>query len=230
LCEALVKKEESVDGKAELKLNQATVFEIIGGIFLVNQASDTMRVLESLIQTYGYVVIFLGTLVEGETILVSGGFAAHQGYLQLRWVILVAFLGGFSGDFLFFYLGRWHGHLILTRHPIWYARVLKVFSMLERYHTILILAMRFLYGLRTITPFALGMSQISTRRFLFLNTIGALIWAIAGGTAGYLGGQVLERMLGDLTHYEHEILGTIMLLGLLVGGVYWYRRKFHDHG
>jgi membrane protein DedA with SNARE-associated domain len=186
--------------------------------------------LESLIQTYGYIVIFLGTLVEGETILVSGGFAAHQGYLLLRWVILVAFLGGLSGDLLFFYLGRCHGHLILTRHPVWYARVLKVFGMLERYHTILILVMRFLYGLRMITPFALGMSQLSTSRFIFLNTISALIWAIVGGTAGYLGGQVLEIAMGDLTHYEHEILGTIILLGLLLGGIYWYRRQTHKNG
>lgn len=189
-----------------------------------------MRGLESLIQTYGYIVIFLGTLVEGETILVSGGFASHQGYLQLRWVILVAFLGGLSGDFLFFYLGRWHGHLILTRHPIWYARVQKVFKLLERYHTILILLMRFLYGLRMITPFALGMSRISTSRFLVLNTLGALIWAIVGGTAGYLFGKVLESMMGDLRHYEQAILAAIILLGLLAGSVYWYRRKSHAHG
>lgn len=200
------------------------------GLFLLNWASDATRGLESLIQTYGYIVIFFGTLVEGETILVSGGFASHQGYLQLPWVILIAFLGGCSGDFLFFYLGRWHGHLILTRHPIWYARVLKVFGMLERYHTILILSMRFLYGLRMITPFALGMSRISTGRFLVLNAIGALIWAVVGGTAGYLFGEVLDHMTGDLRHYEQAILAAIILLGLLVGSVYWYRRKSHVHG
>ena len=37
--------------------------------------------LAALIQTYGYVVIFLGVLIEGETTLILGGFMAHQGYL-----------------------------------------------------------------------------------------------------------------------------------------------------
>jgi membrane protein DedA with SNARE-associated domain len=35
--------------------------------------------LESLINTYGYLAILVGTLLEGETILVLGGFAAHRG-------------------------------------------------------------------------------------------------------------------------------------------------------
>ena len=39
--------------------------------------------LESLIDTYGYLTILIGTFLEGETILVLGGFAAHRGYLHL---------------------------------------------------------------------------------------------------------------------------------------------------
>jgi len=39
--------------------------------------------LQSIIENYGYAVILLGTFLEGETILVLGGVAAHQGYLAL---------------------------------------------------------------------------------------------------------------------------------------------------
>ena len=46
-----------------------------------------------LIQSYGYWAILAGTFLEGETILVLAGFAAHLGYLQLPWVILAAFAG-----------------------------------------------------------------------------------------------------------------------------------------
>ncbi len=66
-----------------------------------------MMTLESFIQTYGYLALLVGTFLEGETILVLAGFAAHLGYLNLPWVILVAFVGTLSGDQLFFYLGRW---------------------------------------------------------------------------------------------------------------------------
>jgi membrane protein DedA with SNARE-associated domain len=58
--------------------------------------------LQSIIENYGYAAILIGTFLEGETILVLAGLAAHQGYLALTWVILAAFLGSLSGDQLFF--------------------------------------------------------------------------------------------------------------------------------
>ena len=58
--------------------------------------------MESLIENYGYLAILIGTLLEGGTILVLGGFTAHQGYLALPWVILAAFAGSLCGDQLFF--------------------------------------------------------------------------------------------------------------------------------
>ena len=61
--------------------------------------------IEYLIQTYGYVAILVGTFLEGETVLVLGGLAAHQGYLQLPGVMLAAFAGTLIGDQLFFFLG-----------------------------------------------------------------------------------------------------------------------------
>ena len=61
--------------------------------------------LESIIDTYGYVAVTIGTFFEGETILVIAGFAAHQGYMKLPGVIIAAFIGTVFGDQLFFYLG-----------------------------------------------------------------------------------------------------------------------------
>ncbi len=67
--------------------------------------------LQSIIEHYGYAAILIGTFLEGETILVLAGLAAHQGYLVLSWVISAAFLGSLCGDQLFFIWGastvRW---------------------------------------------------------------------------------------------------------------------------
>ena len=58
--------------------------------------------LQSIIENYGYAAILIGTFLEGETILMLAGLAAHQGYLVLTGVIFAAFLGSLSGDQLFF--------------------------------------------------------------------------------------------------------------------------------
>jgi membrane protein DedA with SNARE-associated domain len=181
--------------------------------------------LESLVDAYGYLAVLVGTFLEGETILALGGFAAARGYLGLPWVILAAFIGSLCGDQLFFFLGRWHGKAILSKRPTWKNRVNKAQKMLERFRTPLILAFRFLYGLRTVAPFVIGMSSVPTAKFIFLNAVGALVWAITVGTGGYLFGSALEILIGNIKHYEIQILGAIAAIGVLIWGIYFYRRR-----
>jgi len=181
--------------------------------------------LESLVDAYGYLAVLVGTFIEGETILVLGGFAAARGYLGLPWVILAAFIGSLCGDQLFFFLGRWHGKAILSKRPTWKSRVNKAQKLLERFRIPLILAFRFLYGLRTVAPFVIGMSSVPTVEFIFLNAVGALVWAITVGTGGYLFGSALEILIGNIKHYEIQILGAIAAIGVLIWGIYFYRRR-----
>jgi len=181
--------------------------------------------LESLIDTYGYLAVLVGTFLEGETVLVLGGFAAHRGYLALPWVIMAAFLGTLCGDQLFFFLGRRHSQTVLARRPSWKARAERAQRLLERFRTPLILVFRFMYGLRTVIPFAIGMSTVQTREFIFLNIIGALVWALVVGTGGYLFGHALESILGNIKHYEREVLGAIAVIGALIWLIYFYRRR-----
>jgi membrane protein DedA with SNARE-associated domain len=181
--------------------------------------------LESLLSTYGYPIILIGTFLEGETIMVLGGVSAHLGYLSLDRVILCGFCGTLFGDQLFFFLGRRHGKTMLARHPSWQVPAKRVFLKLERHQNLLILGFRFLYGIRSVTPFAIGMSDASYLRFIALNLIGAAIWASCIGFAGYTFGQAVETVLGDIKQYEVEFMGGIIAFAGLVWFVHFYRRR-----
>lgn len=174
--------------------------------------------LEYLIDSYGYLAILIGTFLEGETILVLGGIAAKLGYLDLRWVIVCAFSGSLLGDQLFFFLGRYRGQTFLEKRPTWQQRADKVHSIMERHRIPIILGFRFLYGVRTVTPFVIGMSRIPIIEFVILNITGAGIWAVAVGVLGYAFGHGLELILGDIKHYEKEILAAVLFTGVLVWG------------
>jgi membrane protein DedA with SNARE-associated domain len=179
--------------------------------------------LETLISTYGYAAIGIGTFFEGETILLLGGFAAHRGYLELPWVIWSAFLGSLLGDQLYFYIGRTKGKAMLENRPALKAKSEKVFVLLNRHQTWLILGFRFLYGLRTLTPFLLGASRISPSRFFLLNSLGALAWAVSVGTVGYLFGQALEAVFGDIKKYELIVFSLLAAGGALFWSVQYKR-------
>jgi membrane protein DedA with SNARE-associated domain len=178
-----------------------------------------------IIGSYGYFALLAGTFLEGETILILGGFAAHLGYLYLPWVILVAFIGTLSGDQLFFYLGRRHSRFVLDKHPAWQSRLDRVQRLFERYQTLLILGFRFLYGLRTVTPFVLGRSGVSPGYFFLLNTLSALVWSVAVGIGGYLFGNFLKLIMGDIRRYEFESFCAIASIGGLIWGIYFYRSR-----
>jgi membrane protein DedA with SNARE-associated domain len=179
-----------------------------------------------LVRTYGYLGLFLGTFFEGETVLILGGLTAHLGYLKLPWVMFFAFLGAFSGDQLFFLVGRYKGITLLCRYPKLQTRVDKVHKAIERYHNLIVLGFRFVYGIRILTPFVLGLDkQFKAGRFLILNGLGALFWSVVISLGGYLFGAALQVLLEDLRRYELEIIVGVTLVGSILWVVHRLRGK-----
>ncbi len=147
---------------------------------------------EYLVSNFGYVALIAGTFLEGETILIAAGFAAHVGYLKLQWVILAAFVGSLAGDQFYFFVGRVKGKTFLHRRPAWETKVRRVLQLFDQHRTLVVLGFRFMYGLRTVTPFAFGLSGISASRFFILNLIGALAWSVVVALVGYLFGAAAQ--------------------------------------
>lgn len=179
----------------------------------------------NLITLFGYPAILVGAFVEGEVTLVLGGFAAHRGYLDLPVVILCAFLGGFSSDQLFFYLGRHRSRAFLKRHPDWQGRISTIERHIDRFRTVFVLGFRFIYGLRTVSPFVLGMGDIRPSIFIILDGLSALVWAILVVSLGYVFGNVTELILEDIERYEMELFGVILIVGLTLWLARAYRRR-----
>lgn len=181
--------------------------------------------LEILIQKYGYLAIFIGAFLEGETILIIGGFAANRGYLMLPNVIFTAFLGTLFADQLFFFIGRFKGREFLDRRPKWQRKAEKAQRLLEKYQTMVIIGFRFIYGIRTVTPFVLGMSTVKTWRFAYLNILSALAWATGIGTAGYFFGMTVSAILENIRQYERIIILGIAVIGLIIWGCHFLLNK-----
>src|SRR5258705_13345907 len=64
-----------------------------------------------------YVIAFVWTFLEGETVVLFAGFAAAQGLVDPLLLLTVAWLGSFSGDQCSFWLGRGFGVRLLDRFP-----------------------------------------------------------------------------------------------------------------
>ena len=65
--------------------------------------------ISNLMRDHVYTAIVIGSLLEGETTVVLGGYASHQGYAPWWAVTLLSFIVNFFWDQGYYALGRWRG-------------------------------------------------------------------------------------------------------------------------
>lgn len=182
--------------------------------------------LNALIAAYGYWVIFIGCLLEGETVLILGGMAAHQGALKWAQVVGWATLGGILGDQLLFWTGRYCGARLLPRLKRHQAAIERVQGLIQRYPSTSVFAVRFLYGMRLVGPMVIGASGLAPWRFALLNVLGAAVWASLFVGAGYWAGEALQQLFGDLKPYRLPIVIAVVALVAVAALIrHWRARR-----
>jgi len=181
------------------------------------EASD----LAELLHQYGYLLVFLGTLVEGESLLILAGYFAHSGYLDLGTVIATAFVGAVCGDQFFFHLGRNHATRLFERFPRLHDKVLIALHRAERHQNLVVLSMRFLWGLRIALPLAMGMTRMNGQKLFWLNLASAAVWAALFGSLGYGTSKLVTQLVDDLHRYEWWIAGGLGLGAAVILGIRW---------
>jgi membrane protein DedA with SNARE-associated domain len=181
--------------------------------------------MQDLIIQWGYLAVLLGTGLEGEAILLLAGVAAHDGYLRLDLVILCGFAGSVASDQAWFWVGRSFGRRWLARHPTKTAGIRRVTGLLDRWGTGYVLVFRFLYGLRTISPIAIGLSSIPALRFACLNIVAAALWSAIVSGLGYLSGEAISSFLHSMKPWQRGLVAGGIIL-LVVGCLFLLERRF----
>jgi membrane protein DedA with SNARE-associated domain len=182
--------------------------------------------LNELLIQLGYTALYLGTVIEGEGFILVAGFLAHRGYFRLGIVILLATLGAFSGDLLYFSLGRRYGRSLLKRSRRAEAFVPWFEGFMARHHVLWIFGMRYLYGVRWLGAALAGSTQMSATRFAALSLPACLLWALVVGLIGYGAGEMLERLLDNVRRYE-LLITVILVLFAVVYGIVARRAERH---
>lgn len=187
---------------------------------------------QHLIHVYGYWLMAFGAIIEGETFLLAGGIAASQGLLHLPGLILLALVGSTLHDHFFYLIGYFGGKPLLRRFKSLEQKSHQGLILVDRYGIGLILALRFLYGFRTVLPVILGMSPIRYYKFLLFDVVGGVLWSAFFIIGGYYFGKALERIIHKLEYYEAQAwmialggLIFLVVLGFIIFGVRRYILK-----
>ncbi len=170
--------------------------------------------MEQFLLHYGYWVILIGVLLEGETPVILASILAHRGYFSPYCIALVAGAASFFGDQLYFHIARWKGREWVEKIPGVARHLPEARKIVQKNEGWLIFVMRFLYGMRVAIPAILGISGVHWRKYLVLNLFGAVFWAAIYTSLGFFLGQAAIKILGGLQSIEHAVV--LLMLGLIV--------------
>jgi len=181
------------------------------------------QLLKDYLQLHGYWVLFVGTFLEGEAILIMAGFLAFQGYLNVTGVILTSWAGSFLGDQCYFYLGRFKGKSLLRRFHSIARKFRKALHLIEKYGSFVAFISRYTYGFRIVLPIILGITSLAPRKFFWINLLSALSWAVVFSMGGYLFGKSAALVLDDVSKYEQYLM--LALVGFIM--IVWCLHAYH---
>jgi membrane protein DedA with SNARE-associated domain/membrane-associated phospholipid phosphatase len=190
-----------------------------------------MEQILTLIEQYGYLVVFFGVMLEstgvplpGETILIASGVLAQRGHLDVGDAIVFGILGAVVGDQIGYWVGREGGRPFVLRWGryvrITPERLSRAEAFFARHGGKAVFLARFFAGLRVFGALVAGISRMRWSIFAFYNALGGAVWATAVVLVGYFLGSSLglvQQWLGRAT------LLLAVLVAVAVGFYLAYR-------
>ena len=179
--------------------------------------------MDALIQQWGYLAVYIGTVIEGEVVYLSGILASQLGHLSLAGVVFLSFLGAISRDSLIFLISRKGGHSYMSSRPAISTKVSGAGEWVEKRSLFFLIFYRFFYGVSTVVVLALAVSGISYFRYGVICLTGSCLWAIVYGTVGYVAAPGAVSLFQELGGFA-----WVILLAILVGVILYmafYKRK-----
>jgi membrane protein DedA with SNARE-associated domain len=176
---------------------------------------------------HGYAGIFsllvfgiVGLPVPDEWLLTFSGYLIFKHTLLFLPTFGAAFLGSACGITVSYTLGRIFDTYVLVKYGRFFhmtpQRLERVHSWFERRGRWTLLVGYFIPGVRHLTGYVAGVSELSFPNFALFAYTGAFLWAAVFITVGYILGEQWNRVLQSL----HET--KLLVIGLAIAAVLAY--------
>ncbi len=171
---------------------------------------------------WGYLILFLYSLGGGYVgIVIASILSATTHALDIKITILVAFLGNMVGSGALVVFARYQKREFL-KYFHKHRRKLALASLwVKRYAFLMIFVNKYLYGIKSVVPLAIGFSKYPLKRFLWLNVLSSFLWALIVGSVSFQASDWVKTLYERLSHYTSFFVISFALIVLLI----WFLLK-----
>ncbi|AII14444.1 putative membrane protein, DedA family, type III (SNARE domain) [Campylobacter iguaniorum] len=181
-----------------------------------------MQDMLSSLSTYGYIILFLYSLGGGMVAIIAAGLLSYAGKLDLATCMIIAAVANFIGDMILFYMGRYNKNAILPYFKSHKRKLALAQILFKKHGDKIIFIKKYIYGLKTLVPLAIGLTKYDIKKFTIINAICSVIWSLSLGIASYQAGDLLQKAASFFGDSPYII--PLMLLCLL--GIIWLYFSF----
>jgi len=175
-----------------------------------------------LMKEYGYVILFAWSILEGEMGLIMAGLLSHTGDMWVPMAIFIAGLGGFVGDQIYFYIGRYNKSYVHKKFKGQRRKFALAHLLLKKYGWPIIFIQRYMYGMRTVIPISIGLTRYNAKVYAFINLLSAWLWAAITIIPVWYFGDVILELLEIVKEHWYFAIPFALLFG---GGIIFYFQK-----
>ncbi len=174
--------------------------------------------------------LFFGFFLPGDSLLLTAGLLASQGFMNLLVLIPIVFIGAVLGDNVGYWFGHKVGPPIFNRPNSRFFRrqnLLKAKEFYDRHGAITVTAARFMPFIRTFAPIVAGAVDMAYRTFFVFNLLGGLLWGIGVTVIGYLIGYFFGQVEG-LDKYFTLLVLAVILVSALPAMMHVWKENRHE--
>lgn len=188
--------------------------------------------LKQIILTTGYAGIFgmvfaesgllFGFFFPGDSLLITAGLLASQGYLNIAVLLVGGILSAIGGDSVGYWFGKKTGPRIFKREDslLFHKKnIVRANKFYQKHGGKTIVIARFMPFIRTFAPIVAGIGKMDYSRFLFFNIFGGIFW-VASTT---LGGYILGSKIPNIDRYFIFIIGAVILVSASPGLYHFWK-------
>ncbi len=172
--------------------------------------------------TYGYIALFLYSLGGGFFGLVAAGALSYLGKMDIVISMLVVFAANYLGDMVLFYMARYNKEMIAPYMKSHRRKFALSQLLVKKYGDFAVFIQKFIYGVKTLVPVAMGLSKYNFVKFGILNIPATALFVLFFGLLSYKGGEHIVSLFGKLKETPW-ILPLILVT--LIGGLWYYFEK-----
>ncbi len=172
--------------------------------------------------TYGYIALFFYSLGGGFFGLVAAGALSYLGKMDIVISMLVVFAANYLGDMILFYMACYNKEMIAPYMKSHRRKFALSQLLVKRYGDFAVFLQKFIYGVKTLVPVAMGLSKYSFVKFGILNVPATALFVLFFGLLSYKGGEHIVSLFAKLKETPW-ILPLVLLT--LIAGIWFYFHK-----